>query len=272
MKKMLIIFSSLLISVLVFIKAQNILNEHINTLSTDKSNLSLYKVVNTKSELNDAIKKDHGHLIIEDAEIKAENPQKLSGIFGQFTSYELKEKHDETTLISQLNGDGKTINLVPETNTVTKTISVNKTEYVTIDGIKTKSSLLNMNSFKAHYYFDSQNTTLSKIDINKNYSDVTKFKINGKCLKYDDKRIYLDYIPDNFMANLLVQIKNHKIVSLIEKDQIETIPYSVKEEVENLHQKISFWRKYKYLFLLMVFMMSLLTLILSYYGLMILYK
>lgn len=272
MKKMLIIFSSLLISVLVFIKAQNILNEHINNLSTDKSNLSLYKVVNTKSELNDAIKKDHSHLIIEDAEIKAENPQKLSGIFGQFTSYELKEKHDETTLISQLNGDGKTINLVPETNTVTKTISVNKTEYVTIDGIKTKSSLLNMNSFKAHYYFDSQNTTLSKIDINKNYSDVTKFKINGKCLKYDDKRIYLDYIPDNFMANLLIQIKNHKIVSLIEKDQIETIPYSVKEEVENLHQKISFWRKYKYLFLLMVFMMSLLTLILSYYGLMILYK
>lgn len=272
MKKMLIIFSSLLISVLVFIKAQNILNEHINTLYTDKSNLSLYKVVNTKPELNHAIKTNHSHLIIENAEIKAENPQKLSGITGQFTSYELKEKHDETTLISQLNGDGKTINLVPKTNTVTRTIFTNKTKYIFIDGIKTKSSFVDMNSFKMNYYFDNQNTNLNKLSINENYSDINKFKVNGKYLKYGSERIYLNYIPDRFTTNLLVQIKNHQIVPIIEKDQIEIIPHSIKEKKYNINQKIIFWHKYKYLFLLIFFMVSLIILVLSYYGLMILYK
>lgn len=272
MKKVLIIFSALLLSVLVFLKFQSMLNGHIDDLSTEKSNLSLYQVVTTKSEFDHAIKTNRRHLFIENAEIKAEKPQKLSGIAGQFTSYELKEKHDETTLISQLNGDGKTIDLVPKTNTVTRTIFTNKTEYIFVNGVKTKSSFVNMNSFKTNYYFDNQNTNLNKISINENDSDINKFKINGKYLKYDDKRIYLDYIPDNFMANLLVQIKNHKIVSLIEKDQIETIPYSVKEEVENLQQKISFWKRYQNLFLLLIAIFSFLIFTLFYYGLMTLYK
>lgn len=272
MKKMLIIFSALLISVLVFLKFQSMLNVHIDDLSAEKSNLSLYQVVTTKSELNHAIKTNNSHLIIENAEIKAEEPQKLSGITGQFTSYELKEKHDETTLTSQLNGDGKTINLVPETNTVTRTIFTKKTEYIFVNGIKIKSSFVNMNSFKMHYYFDNQNTNLNKLSINANYSDINKFKINGNYLKYGNERIYLNYIPDHFTANLLVQIKNHKIVPLIEKDQIEIIPNSIKEKKYNINQKIIFWHKYKYLFLLMFFMVSLIILVLSYYGLMILYK
>ena len=164
------------------------------------------------------------------------------------------------------------INISSGKNGMNKLYFTNKTEYIFVNGIKIKSSFVNMNSFEMHYYFDNQNTNLNKLSINANYSDVNKFKINGNYLKYGNEKIYLNYIPDHFTANLLVQIKNHEIVPLIEKDQIETIPYSIKEEVENLQQKISFWKRYQNLFLLLIVMFSFLIFTLSYYGLMTLYK
>lgn len=249
------IIAVLVPGIVIYLFLNMIINSHVNDQKSEVIHLNSYKVVHNEKELKKSLKSNNKHLIIEDAQISTVNPLKIKGINDEFNYYYIDHEQESITtiFITQSDGRGGTT-MVPQTTTTWDTVDKQEenAEYITINGVNVKNTLLNKEKYKELFDFSKSKFDMTKLLRNNIFNHFKSLSVSGKYLDYGSDQFSIDVVPAKFKATVIVQIKDHKIIPLDNKNKIETSNYKVKKQVSILKDKISFWKRYKILIIMIV--------------------